>query len=70
VDGVEVAVMPVLLGGGIPLLAPPSDRVKLTLAGHKIYPSGIVSLEYGVTPGAAQAGAPAISARTARKARR
>ena len=47
VDTVEVAVMPVLLGGGIPLL-PAGDRsAKLTLTGHKVYPkTGIVSLEY------------------------
>jgi dihydrofolate reductase len=49
VDTVEVAVMPVLLGGGIPLLAPPAPQKKLHLTGHKIYPTtGIVSLEYTV----------------------
>src|SRR5687767_7056639 len=45
VDTVEVAIMPVLLGGGIPLLAPPAEQRKLHLTGHKIYPTGIVSLE-------------------------
>jgi dihydrofolate reductase len=45
-DTVEVAIMPVLLGGGIPVLAPPSIPAKLTLANHRIYKSGIVSLEY------------------------
>ena len=49
VDTVEVAIMPVLLGGGIPLLAPPATQKKLSLTGHKIYPTtGIVSLEYTV----------------------
>src|SRR5687767_12785138 len=48
VDTVEVAIMPVLLGGGIPLLAPPAGQKKLHLTGHKIYPTGIVSLEYTV----------------------
>jgi dihydrofolate reductase len=49
VDAVEVAVVPVLLGGGIPLFPPPAPRVKLTLTGHKVYPTtGIVSLEYAV----------------------
>jgi dihydrofolate reductase len=46
VDTVEVAVVPVLLGGGIPLLPPPANRVKLKLIGHKVYKTGIVALEY------------------------
>src|SRR5690349_7141421 len=37
VDGVEVAVIPVLLGAGIPLLPSPAKQVKLKLTGHKIY---------------------------------
>jgi dihydrofolate reductase len=49
VDTVEVAIVPVLLGGGVPLLPPPADRAKLKLQSHRIYPrSGIVSLEYAV----------------------
>ena len=48
VDTVEVAVIPVLLGGGIPLLPPPTGRVKLKLNGHRIHKAGIVSLEYAV----------------------
>ncbi len=48
VDTVEVAVIPVLLGGGIPLFPPPAKQAKLTLTGHKVYPTGIVSLEYAV----------------------
>jgi dihydrofolate reductase len=49
VDTVEVAVVPVLLGGGIPLLPPPAKRAKLKLTGHKVYSkSGIVALEYAV----------------------
>jgi dihydrofolate reductase len=47
VDEVGVAVMPVLLGGGVPLLAA-GNRAKLRLFGHKLYQSGIVSLEYAV----------------------
>jgi dihydrofolate reductase len=50
VDTVEVAVMPVLLGEGIPLLSPPARRTKLKLARHKVYKkTGIVSLEYSIT---------------------
>jgi dihydrofolate reductase len=48
VDAVDVALVPVLLGGGIPLLPPPARQVKLKLTGHKIYKTGIVSLEYAV----------------------
>jgi dihydrofolate reductase len=49
VDTVEVGIVPVLLGGGIPLLPPPAKRAKLKLTGHKAYgKSGIVSLEYAV----------------------
>jgi len=49
VDTVEVAIVPVLLGGGIPLLPPPAKRVKLNLIGQKTYQkTGIVSLEYAV----------------------
>ncbi len=48
VDTVEVAIMPVLLGEGIPLLAAPALQKKLHLTGHKIYPTGIVSLDYTV----------------------
>ncbi len=46
VDVVEVAISPVLLGGGIPLLASPANQVKLKLIGHKLYQTGIVALEY------------------------
>ena len=46
VDTVEVAVIPVLLGGGIPLLPAPAKKATLKLTGHKVYGSGIVLLEY------------------------
>ncbi len=52
VDTVEVALMPVLLGEGIPLLAGPLRQVKLKLTSHKIYKSGIVGLEYDFQPAA------------------
>jgi dihydrofolate reductase len=54
VDSVEVAVVPVLIGGGIPLRPPPAERVKLKLLGSKVYKTtGIVSLEYAVDYGTA-----------------
>jgi dihydrofolate reductase len=50
VDTVEPAVIPVLLGGGIPMLPAPAARTKLSLTSHRLYPkSGIVLLEYEVT---------------------
>jgi len=49
VDSVEVAVVPVLLGEGIPLAPPSSKRAKLQLVKTKTYKqSGIVALEYAV----------------------
>jgi dihydrofolate reductase len=55
VDTVEVAVMPVLIGAGIPLL-PPGTSTTLVLEDHRILPaSGIVALSYSV-PGGRGAG--------------
>jgi dihydrofolate reductase len=49
VDGVEVAVIPVLLGGGIPLLPPPGPRLRLRLQSHRVYgETGTVILSYDV----------------------
>jgi dihydrofolate reductase len=51
VDTVEVAVVPVLLGSGVPLL-PPGGTTKLVLADQKTLPaSGIVALSYSVPGG-------------------
>jgi dihydrofolate reductase len=49
VDTVEIAVIPVLLGGGLPLLPPPAVQAKLKLTRQKVYrKTGIVLLEYAV----------------------
>lgn len=49
VDTVEVAMIPVLLGGGTPLLPVPAKQSSLKLTGHRVYDdSGIVSLAYEV----------------------
>jgi dihydrofolate reductase len=48
VDTVEVAVVPVLLGDGIPLLPPPARQTKLKLTGHRVFKTGIVLLEYTI----------------------
>jgi hypothetical protein len=51
VDTVEVAVMPVILGVGIPLL-PPGASTTLVLADQKTLPrSGIVALSYSIPGG-------------------
>jgi dihydrofolate reductase len=53
VDTVEPAVIPILLGGGRPLLPPPAGRRRLTLTGQRTYErSGIVLLKYDVVRGA------------------
>ncbi len=49
VDTVEPAIIPVLLGGGIPMLPPAASHTRLSLTNHRLYPkSGIVLLEYTV----------------------
>lgn len=49
VDAVDVAVIPVLLGGGTPLVRPETSRQTLKLVGHRVYATtGIMSLEYSV----------------------
>ncbi len=54
VDRVEVTVVPILLGGGVPLLpagsSDGSPRVPLTLAWSRVYPSGMVALHYTPPP--------------------
>lgn len=47
VDSVEIAIIPVLLGHGLPLLPNPVGSSKLKLVKHRIYEkTGTVSLEY------------------------
>src|SRR5215469_1343127 len=47
VDRVDIALIPVLLGGGIPLI-PQGRRWSLRFKDSRTFPSGIVSLTYGV----------------------
>jgi dihydrofolate reductase len=52
VDRVEVSLVPVLLGGGIPLLPAPADRAKLKLVQQRVYAkTGLVRLEYEAVRG-------------------
>ncbi len=49
VDAVEVAIIPVLLGGGTPMLPEPARSAKLTLASHRLYEkTGTIRLEYSI----------------------
>jgi len=49
VDTVEVAIVPILLGRGIPLLPSHAAQAKLRLLKHEVYPkTGTVSLKYAV----------------------
>ncbi|MEJ2217612.1 MAG: dihydrofolate reductase family protein [Gemmatimonadota bacterium] len=48
VDGVEVAVVPVVLGAGVPLLPDGAPTAHLALARQQTYPSGIVLLMYEI----------------------
>lgn len=50
VDTIEVAVVPVLLGGGIPLMPARTHRSSLRLVNSKVFQTtGTVNLEYQVT---------------------
>jgi dihydrofolate reductase len=50
VDQIAVAVMPIVLGSGISLVAPGAPRSRLTLTRSKVSPNGIVHLQYQVNP--------------------
>ena len=52
VDSVEVTVVPILLGTGVPLVQPEAPRTPLVLTGTRTYPSGMVTLNYAVQAGA------------------
>ncbi|MGB8493939.1 MAG: dihydrofolate reductase family protein [Candidatus Acidiferrum sp.] len=49
VDTVEVRIVPVLLGAGVPLLPNLERRIKLSLTAQRVYRRGVVSLEYAIT---------------------
>ena len=49
VDAVEVAIIPMILGGGIPLLPAPGPRLSLRLRTHRLYAkTGTLFVEYDV----------------------
>jgi dihydrofolate reductase len=48
VDSVELALEPILLGGGVPLVREALHRQQLRLADHRVSKVGVVHLEYAV----------------------
>jgi dihydrofolate reductase len=48
IDTVEVSVIPVMLGAGVPLFPPPYCPTQLKLSSTKIYRSGRIALTYDV----------------------
>jgi dihydrofolate reductase len=49
VDRIEMAVIPVLLGGGIPFLPAPADRTTLKLRKQRVYKkTGTIGVEYDI----------------------
>jgi dihydrofolate reductase len=52
VDGFDVAIIPVLLGAGLPLLAPAGPPLPLRLRSHRVFAAtGTLALEYDVLRG-------------------
>jgi dihydrofolate reductase len=49
VDTVEVRIVPILLGAGVPLLPSLGNRIKLSRTAHTVHRTGIMSLEYAIT---------------------
>jgi dihydrofolate reductase len=49
VDGVDVAILPIVLGGGLQLMPPPARRLPLRLRQHRVYPkTGTLFVEYDI----------------------
>jgi hypothetical protein len=52
VDGLDLGIKPILLGGGIPMLPTPASRLPLRLRAHQVYPkTGGLFLEYDIVRG-------------------
>lgn len=48
VDAISLHVIPVFIGEGIPVIAPRHRHVELTRTGHRVFPDGVVHLNYAV----------------------
>ena len=53
VDAIELTIVPVLLGSGVPVVTALPARASLTLTKSHVYPSGMVALHYSL-PDAAE----------------
>ncbi|HEY8551231.1 MAG TPA: dihydrofolate reductase family protein [Vicinamibacterales bacterium] len=52
VDSVEVAIIPVIIGGGLPLMATPGPKIPLRLKSHRLFAkTGTLILDYDVVQG-------------------
>jgi dihydrofolate reductase len=61
VDGIDLAIIPVLLGGGVQLLPSPGPLLNLQLRKHQVYAaSGTLALEYDVRRGSNPSHTPAV----------
>lgn len=47
IDDLTLSIVPVLLGGGVPLFGAPGVERRLVLRATRSFPSGLVQLEYG-----------------------
>lgn len=54
IDEFQIKVIPVFIGGGIPLIAPRHWDIPLSLISSKRYPDGVVGLKYEVGRGKAR----------------
>ena len=62
VDTIEPAIIPVVLGGGVPMYPESGVRLELTLTGQRAYEGGMVLLEYAVQGATARMGPAAAAA--------
>ena len=50
-DGIDVAIIPVVLGNGLPMIATPGPQLSLKLTSHRLYAqTGTLFLQYDVVP--------------------
>lgn len=56
VDTIEPAIIPVVLGGGVPMFPTSGMRTRLTLTDQRVYEGGMVLLEYAVHSATAKMG--------------
>jgi dihydrofolate reductase len=67
VDRVEMSLIPVLLGAGIPMLPSPAARATLKLRSQRVYEkTGTIGLEYEIVRGSTSGRAPSSRKRSSR----